>query len=89
MGVAVWLLFLAVVAGSHAATDSQEKGKDEQKSTQGQQLCPPVAAKDQSQVQLECKCSPVKAAVKTAREMELECKCSPVKSPRVPEKKPK
>jgi len=85
MGIVTGLLFLALVAGSHAATEPQEKGKAKQKSTQGQQLCSPVVAKEQSQAQLQC--PPVKAPEKTACQTTIEC--PPVICPPVPEKKQK
>jgi hypothetical protein len=78
MGVATGLLFLAVVAVSHAATEPQNKGKGEKKFT-AQQLCPPVEAKEQCQVQ----CPPVKATGMTTND------CPPVICPPVPEKKQK
>ena len=76
MGVATGLLFMAVVALSHAATEPQKKGKGEQKSA-GQQFCPPVVAKEQSQAQR----LPVTASGKTTNV------CPPVNCP--PEKKQK
>jgi hypothetical protein len=83
MGVATGLLFLVAVAVSYAATEPQQKGKGEQKSAQGQQLCPPVVAKEQSQVQPDC--LPVTASGKTACQATNEC--PPVICPPVPEKK--
>ncbi len=83
MGVATGLLFMAVVALSHAATEPQKKGKGEQKSAQGQQFCPPVVAKEQSQAQ--CDCLPVTASGKNA--CQATNVCPPVNCP--PEKKQK
>ena len=82
MGVATGLLFLAVVAVSHAATEPQKKGKGEQKFP-AQQLCPSVEVKEQSQAQQNC--LPVIAAGKTACQATNDC--VPVTCPPVPEKK--
>ncbi len=61
MGVATGLLFLAVVAVSHAATEPQDKGKGGRKFT-AQQLCQPVVSKEQCQHE----CPPVKVPEKNA-----------------------
>jgi hypothetical protein len=70
MGVAVAVLFLATVTVGYAA-EAQIKGKAEEKSTQGQQLCPATPGAAVCQVKIEC--PPIKAPGETVCKATVDC----------------
>ena len=70
MGVAAAVLFLAAVTVGHAA-EAQIKGKAEEKSTQGQQLCPATPGSGVCQVKIEC--PPIKAPGETVCKATVDC----------------
>jgi len=77
MGAAAGLLFLAMVAVGHAATEPPKTGEGEQKPIQGQQMCPTTGAKGICQVQIDCPA--VKAPGKTVCRATIDCPPPPKK----------
>jgi hypothetical protein len=71
VGVAVALLFLATVTVGHAGTETKVKGKAEEKSTQGQQLCPATPGTGVCQVKIEC--PPIQAPGQTTCKATIDC----------------
>lgn len=80
MGVFAGLLFLAMVAVGHAATEPPKTGKVEQKATQGQQMCPTPGAQGQCEVRIDCPA--IKVPGKTVCQATIDC-------PPVPKQKEK
>ncbi len=80
MGVSAGMLFLAMVAVGHAATEPPKTAKGEQKPAQGQQVCPAPGAPGQCQVVIDCPA--IKTPGKTVCQATIDC-------PAAPEKKPK
>jgi len=77
MGVSAGLLFLAMVAVGHAATEPPKTGKVEQKATQGQQMCPAPGPQGQCQVQIDC--PGLKVPGKTVCQATIDCPAPPKK----------
>ncbi len=77
MGVSAGLLFLAMVAVGHAATEPPKTGKVEQKATQGQQMCHTPGAQGQCQVRIDCPA--IKAPGKTVCQATIDCPAAPKK----------
>jgi len=84
VGVAAAVLFLATVTASYAA-ESKVKGQAEEKSIQGQQLCPATPGAGVCQVKIEC--PPIKAPGQTVCKATVDC--PPVEKPVKTKKKPK
>ena len=70
VGVAIAVLFLATVTLGHAA-ENQIKGKAEEKSVQGQQLCPATPSAGVCQVKIEC--PSIKAPGQTTCKATIDC----------------
>jgi len=84
VGVAAAVLFLATVTAGYA-TEAKVKGKAEEKTTQGQQLCPATPGAGACQVKIEC--PPLKAPGQTVCKATVDC--PPVEKPGKTKKKPK
>jgi hypothetical protein len=84
VGVAAAVIFLATVTAGYA-TEAKVKGKAEQKTTEGQQLCPATPGGGVCQVKIEC--PPIKAPGQTVCKATVDC--PPVEKPVKPKKKPK
>jgi len=84
VGVAAAVLFLATVTAGYAA-ESKVKGQAEEKSIQGQQLCPATPGAGVCQVKIEC--PPIKAPGQTVCKATVDC--PPVEKPVKTKKKPK
>ncbi len=84
VGVAAAVLFLATVTASYA-TEAKVKGKAEEKTTQGQQLCPATPGAGTCQVKIEC--PPLKTPGQTVCKATVDC--PPVEKPGKTKKKPK
>lgn len=77
MGVFAGLLFLAMVAVGHAATEPPKPGKVEQKATQGQQTCPAPGTEGQCQARIDCPA--IKAPGQTVCQATIDCPAAPKK----------
>ncbi len=84
VGVAAAVIFLATVTAGYAA-ESKATGKAEEKTTQGQQLCPATPGAGACQVKIEC--PPIKAPGQTVCKATVDC--PPVEKPVKTKKKPK
>jgi len=84
VGVAAAVLFLATVTSGYA-TEAKVKGKAEEKTTQGQQLCPATPGAGVCQVKIEC--PPIKAPGQTVCKATVDC--PPAEKPVKTKKKPK
>jgi len=76
VGVVAAVLLLATVTVGHAA-EPQVKGKAEEKTVQGQQLCPATPGAAVCQVKIEC--PPIQAPGQTVCKATIDC--PPAKKP--------